>query len=134
MAFNRYEILFNHYKSQIEKEYYWDKIDIQARENCYLDEEGNIIASCFVGSVFSINPSGKYWTFWACSNVTRAEQTKDRAYNEALEEVLEEKGYFLSSGEGDLCDVFFQKVIEPSEVIHYVTSDDASRAEELFGA
>lgn len=131
MAFDRHEILFNHYKKQILEEFVWDRIEQEARKNCFVDEEGNIIASCWIGTVFALYPSGKYWTWWACSNVSRSERAKDEAYAFALEEVLDDKGFFQTCGEGDSTDVFFQKVIDKDEVISFITIEDEERANKL---
>jgi len=34
-----------------------------------IDESGNIVGRCYLGTVFALCPSGKYYMPWACSNV-----------------------------------------------------------------
>lgn len=61
----------------------------------------------YLGTVFSIMPSGKYWTFWACSNVTEEEALADEAYQDLLEACADEAGGWIQAGEGDPCDLYF---------------------------
>jgi hypothetical protein len=61
----------------------------------------------FIGTVFAIMPSGKYYTPWACSNVDMEEAARDEIFREELESVAEEHGGWIESGEGDPCDLFF---------------------------
>src|SRR3989304_7100945 len=127
---------FNKYVKEIENEYYWDKLKNEALSNCHVDEDNHIVASCLLGSVFSLYPSGKYWTCFACGNVDTREQIKDSAFSEALGEVFEKHGYYITSGEGDPCDVFAQFCVELDEVKElgciFVTSEDHERYEELL--
>lgn len=79
------------------------------------DRERNKVKRVFLGTVFALLPSGKFYTPWACSNVTEDEARKDQEYIERLEVELEEIGCFLESGEGDPCDLFAVKVLEEEE-------------------
>jgi hypothetical protein len=63
-------------------------------------------AEIYLGSCFSIMPSGKYYMPWACSNVTEAEALQDELYSEALDQVAEEYDMFVFGGEGDPTDIF----------------------------
>jgi hypothetical protein len=75
-----------------------------------------IVGTSFLGTVFSVMPSGKYWTFWANSNVTQAEAERDSRYLEALERVADKFDLAVISGEGDPCDLLVCKSEEvPSE-------------------
>jgi hypothetical protein len=65
--------------------------------------------SLYVGSVFSIFPSGKYYTPWANSNITLLEAAQDYSFQEGLESELDKHGYWSFSGEGDPCDIFIGK-------------------------
>jgi hypothetical protein len=56
--------------------------------------------------VSALFPSGKYYTPWACSDVTDAKIEADEAYLELLEAEAEAHGPFIMSGEGDPCDIF----------------------------
>jgi hypothetical protein len=60
----------------------------------------------FLGTVFNLTPSGKYYMPWACSNVTIAEAERDARWFEALEKVCDKYGLYTRSGEGDPCDIF----------------------------
>ncbi|RLD19305.1 MAG: hypothetical protein DRI33_03245 [Caldiserica bacterium] len=68
-------------------------------ETC-IAEDGSSYKIMYVGSVYYITPSGKYYTPWACSNVTPKEIIKDELFFEALEEVLEKNDLHLYM-EGD---------------------------------
>lgn len=59
----------------------------------------------FLGTVFRLFPSGKYYMPWS-TNVTEDEAKKDEEYRELLEEEAEEHGFFVTAGEGDPCDIF----------------------------
>lgn len=62
----------------------------------------------FIGSVMSIMPSGKYWGCFASGNVDEAEQERDIAYQEILEQCAHDHGGWIENGlNGDYCDMFF---------------------------
>jgi hypothetical protein len=61
--------------------------------------------SVYLGTVFSLVPSGKYYMPWACSNVTEAEAELDQEWYEAVEEQFEAYNMWLEGGE-DPCDLF----------------------------
>ena len=66
----------------------------------------------FVGSVFSITPSGKYYMPFASSNVSVKEAAIDEFWNEEFQKILEEEGCWDEGGEGDPCDMFICKIAE----------------------
>lgn len=70
-------------------------------EQCY---EGT--HQVYLGSCLSLSPSGKYYTAFACSNVTETEAERDEAWWAALERAAEKHGLFVTSGEGDPTDIF----------------------------
>lgn len=72
-------------------------------------------ARYFIGTVFSIYPSGKYYMPWANSNVSLIEACKDSIFHETLQEKLEKMDLWLESGEGDPCDLFVCKEIENND-------------------
>ena len=124
------------YKDEIEN-WDWASIVEESKENCFIDEENNIIASVYLGSVFSIYPSGKYWTFFT-TNATLKERLKDSRFDEALNSVADFYNGFIVRGEGDPTDVYFQMVIdlpESSELVEhdlqFITNDDWKKFEEL---
>jgi hypothetical protein len=60
----------------------------------------------FIGTVFALTPSGKYYTPYANSNVTEFEAMLDETFWDAVETLTESYDFFLESGEGDPCDIF----------------------------
>ena len=119
--FNRHEILRTHYTAQIAAD--WDMSAVKA--DCESNAEPDIdagddtfIGRCYLGSVFSIMPSGKYYMPW-CTNQSRADETRDGAFMEALESALESAGLWLESGEGDPCDLYAYCSVDAPE-----TTDD----------
>ena len=103
------ERLIPFYKKHIEQSIDWKQVANDCEVEDKRVEEGTITGFSFLGSVFTISPSGKYWTFWACSNVDQREMIKDTAFMEALELVAADHGYWIESGEGDACDLFMCK-------------------------
>jgi hypothetical protein len=66
-----------------------------------------IEACAMLGTVFSVMPSGKFWTGWASSNVTPRDAARDSAYREALDRAAAKFGGSIENGEGDPCDLLF---------------------------
>ena len=60
----------------------------------------------YLGTCFDLVPSGKYYTPFACSNVTEAEALKDEEWYEKADRELDAIGASIVSGEGDPCDLF----------------------------
>jgi len=112
------EKLYHQYKEEVE---FWDWAGIRksAIENCVVDSyelkfDLHIIASCWLGTVFAIMPSGKYYMPWT-TNQTAKDVIRGQAYWQALEEVAESNGMYISSGEGDPCDLYAQFTIDGSD-------------------
>lgn len=83
------------------------ELDEQDWEPDYQDDpERNEVRRVFLGTVFTLCPSGKFYTPWACSNVTEAEAQEDERWYEQANAELEAAGLSLESGEGDPCDLF----------------------------
>lgn len=76
------------------------------------DPEGGEVRRVFLGTVFALCPSGKYYTPWACSNVTEEEAERDNAWYEEVEAELEKFDASLVHGEGDPCDLFAEQYRE----------------------
>lgn len=90
----------------------WKAIKEEMRFAPYVpDDEGTLFRTIFLGTVFDIMPSGKYWTCFACSNMTEDEMTKDEEYYDALESEAEKHGYFIIEGEGDPCDMLIAEAL-----------------------
>ena len=93
------------------------------------DWEGNKIKSYFLGTVFCLYPSGKYYMPFACSNVELCPKCKgegcdfcghlgsreafeDSVFTENLEHYASKHNCWIQSGEGNPCDVFLCKSLE----------------------
>ena len=114
MPFDRHEILKRHYAADIAS-WNWDSIVEDAQTNAepeYGCEEP--IGRCYLGTVFHLMPSGKFYTGWT-TNQTRADETRDAAFIEALEERASEAGGSIGNGEGDPCNMFFSMCFDAPE-------------------
>lgn len=69
------------------------------------DEYGKV-RRVFIGTVFSLFPSGKYYTPFACSNVTEEEAALDEDWRELVNIECHKRGWVFENGEGDPCDCF----------------------------
>jgi hypothetical protein len=95
---------FEAIKAQLE-EAEWEKCEEPDRE----------VRRIFLGTVFALTPSGKYYMPWACSNVTEAEADEDVQWREAVEAELAKFDAYLTSGEGDPCDLFAEQIRDKEE-------------------
>ena len=88
----------------------------------------------FLGTVFALAPSGKYYMPWACNNLTvcpecqgelskvdtcdhchglgSREAYEDSVFYEYLNEYAEQHDCWIMSGEGDPCDLFLGRNVE----------------------
>lgn len=98
------------FKQEIEDTFNWEWIKENMEEVENWDEDKYL--GVFIGTVFSLTPSGKYYMPWARSNVTDKEGLIDEIWYDCLNDVLEEKGMWCQSGEGDPCDILFCKNME----------------------
>jgi hypothetical protein len=64
----------------------------------------------YVGTVFNMTPSGKYYMPFASSNISVKEAAIDEFWREEFEIVLEEEGCWNEGGQGDPCDIFICKI------------------------
>jgi hypothetical protein len=92
----------------------WDAIKAEAFSNIQeLPYDDGFAAYAFIGSVFSIMPSGKFWVFpFAMSNVNWSEAHYDSLFREVMEEVAQEHDAWIENGEGDPCDLFVVWALE----------------------
>ena len=74
--------------------------------------------STYIGEIFSITPSGKFYVPFASSNVSVKEAAIDEFWREKFEEVLEEENCWDESGEGSGSDMFICKGYEKPEIDH----------------
>lgn len=99
----------NAFREQLRKEIDWEYVD----HSLYVEYD-KYGAQAYVGRYYYgqlSNPSGKYYTPWANSNVTPLEAYIDSLWFDALEDLADENGYSLESGEGDATDLFFVKTV-----------------------
>lgn len=90
--------------------------------------EGEKSESYYLGTVFAIMPSGKYYMPWACSNVDPCprcegkgcdfcdhsgsrEAHEDECFMDALEKEAGKYNCWVESGEGDPCDLFLGRLL-----------------------
>lgn len=99
---NRHDVLKKHYKTGILK-WDWAAIKKDAQENA--QDRGKTCYHTFLGVVMSLAPSGKYYMPWT-TNQTPHDVQRDEAWYEALGEVAGEHDMYITSGEGDPCDLF----------------------------
>ena len=113
------ETKYDNYVKSIEADYNWEVI-LQYCEDNYanaakeygqeeIDDWGEFSMSAkstFLGTVFALCPSGKYYTPWANSNVDYDEAILDACWYDAMDEVFEKHGFYVSSGEGSSTDLF----------------------------
>jgi len=95
----------------------WDAIkrELELVAEPVEDECGNKVKGIYLGSVFSLTPSGKYYTPWACGNVDEEEVKDDQEWWDALEKQAAERGLFITSGEGDPTDIYVGMTVEEKE-------------------
>lgn len=75
------------------------------------DWDGNIVKRTYLGTVFDLTPSGKYYMPFVCSNVTEEEAEKDEEWYEQAEAELDTIGACLVPGEGDPTDLFAEMFV-----------------------
>ncbi len=98
----------------------WDVIKADAIANskdpdiAETDDDGNINGTTFLGTVFDLAPSGKFYMPWT-SNQTEEDCDEDEKFYAALDEVAEKHGMYIENGEGDPCDLFASITIEEDE-------------------
>jgi len=131
-----FDLLTAKYKAEVAASFDWDGIHAELDEGEFIANEYELengyddeaVSTLFLGTVFALTPSGKYYTPWACSNVTPKEALKDEAWQEAFEAVMESHDLFATGGEGDPCDIFICKHIDlPDE------DDDPEVADAILG-
>ena len=76
----------------------YDSGDVYA----HIEDRVIVIASLYIGSVFALDPCGRYHHLLSPNGYT----SRCGAFWESLERQLEQRGLWLESGEGDPCDQF----------------------------
>ncbi len=103
------------YVVELENLFDWPSLVEDCQNNTEEDYFGEMIGRSFIGTVFGLSPSGKFYTPWAASNVSEQEALLDELWYEALELVAHRHDLGVESGEGDPCDLFVFKVFEKVE-------------------
>lgn len=101
--------LYARYRERIENNFYPPVHDWEETE----DEHGKYLCS-YLGSIMDVFPSGKFYMPWT-TNQTVRDIWQDRAFGEALEDVLEGYGIWVESGEGDPTELFICTLKETSK-------------------
>lgn len=105
-----YDHVVAYYESELLDGFDWGEILSDALDNPTEDQWGdseNPCGTCYLGDVFSLTPSGKYYQPYACSNVSENEAKLDELWFEALDNIAKMFDGWIESGEGDPCDLFF---------------------------
>ncbi len=117
------EKLYHRYLEEI-RGWSWDSVLNDIEESLEEDYDGNLVGYSYLGSVLNLSPSGKYYTCWT-TNQTIKDQIKDEAFYNALDTVAEEHGCFITSGEGDACDLLAAKIFDPEDIELQEENDEA---------
>lgn len=65
----------------------------------------------YLGTVFALLPSGKYYTPFACSNITEKEAMQDEIWYQEAQKEADKHNCWLENGEGDPCDLFLVRSV-----------------------
>lgn len=86
----------------------FDAIRAELNDQPWIDDAGGVseTRSVFLGTVFALLPSGKFYAAFASGNVDDDEIKEDAAWRETVEAELEKLGMYFTTGEGDPCDLF----------------------------
>jgi hypothetical protein len=102
-----YDLLYDAFYDEIQA-WQWDGIVSEARDNPADSwDDSDLYGSCYLGSVLSLSPSGKYYTPYAHGNVSESEAMIDSLWFEALEQIARDNGGWIESGDGDPLDQYF---------------------------
>lgn len=95
----------------------WARVQeaLESQGDEYTDECGNRVKALFLGSVFSLVPSGKYYTPFATGNVEEEEAESDAAWFQAVDEEAGKYGLSVGSAEGDPTGLLVFKVLGTDE-------------------
>lgn len=76
------------------------------------DYDHRLVKMVFLGTVFGLMPSGKFYMPWYSPNISEEEAEDDELWRKEAEEELQTIGAYLETGEGDPCDLFAVKIVE----------------------
>ena len=72
-------------------------------------EEGNKFESFYIGNIFCVMPSGKYYVGGLTTNQTWRDVVKDSFFMEMFEEKLDKLNMWIHSGAGSATDLFITR-------------------------
>jgi len=126
-----FDLLKEKYHQRIMDMFDWENIedDVEdVKDVGFPMWENGSYKACYIGTVFNIFPSGKYYTPWWTTNQTPKYYTpswttnetpkevlKDRIFEEELEGILDDKDMWYESGVDDPTDIFFCKYLTAEE-------------------
>ena len=79
------------------------------------DMDGSIVKCVFLGKVFDLVPSGKYYMPYARSNVTEEEAEKDAEWYELADTELNNINAYLECDHGDPTDLFAVRFVREAD-------------------
>ena len=116
-GFNKEEIVSTRMKDRVTGEWnFKDMEETVRRDGCIVDDNFTADSpyfSVYLGSILNIAPSGKYYTPWACSNVSRFEAMQDEWYWHHFDNLTLQHNCWTQSGEGDALDVLLCTTLTP---------------------
>lgn len=103
----------------------WGKTKTDALDNLTWDSDNQqVIGRSMLGSIFSITPSGKFYTPFACSNVSEDEASLDEYFHEYLETVASNHDMFIDHYEETIFACVSLELNEVTSDHVWITSDD----------
>lgn len=126
-----YSEFYDQVETGFDLESIYEELDREPWQDSYSDPDYQEEKLVYLGSVFVLCPSGKYYMPWACSNVDPCEACHghgcdycgdmgsreaflDAIWYDKAESELETIGAFLQNGEGDPTDIFAVRVRDKS--------------------
>lgn len=99
----------NHMELKLDFEVIRKELEVQKWETYpYCAEQK--FRSVYIGTVFSLLPSGKYYTCFANSNVSEEDAQRDEKWYELVDLKLSEFDAYIQHGDGDPCDLFVEQI------------------------
>lgn len=100
-----YDMLADQYDSDIESRF--DFTVLNPALYSIVELQNSQYGKLWIGSVFALLPSNKYWLSWAMGNVTEAGYIIDSIFMDRLDRYAENHDGWIESGEGDPTDLYF---------------------------
>lgn len=114
--------MYSNYLQDIESGWYWEALKSDALGNVHEDFGGEKVGSVFLGTVFSLYPSGVYHGPFGPLSGDLEGYESDIVWGAALDEVAARYDMFVSSGDGP-CDILLFVAIVDDEQKNDDSSD-----------